>query len=156
MREALQKKVPFGLLQITLKDNVLSITTLDKGNSVQELKTKHKKSEYTWQQLLAKDWYQKDVIAKLNKAPGLNKISSKDMREALTWRKELTPLITQYLKNTKNTRPYMVYRFVENYRNKKLVQLGYNPYKQVVYNFSEQFKDDPALVKMLTEPITFD
>ncbi|MEO0556028.1 MAG: hypothetical protein AAF149_22785, partial [Bacteroidota bacterium] len=47
---------------------------------------------------------------------------------ALQWRKLLSEKLQLYLEDTEGKRPFMVYRFVEAYRNQKLVALGYNPY----------------------------
>ena len=54
------------------------------------------------------------------------------------------------------TKPFRMYRFVESKGQQKFIELGYNPYKPVTYNFEKQFEGDEEVIKALTEPMSFD
>ena len=93
-------------------------------------------------------------MEQLEQAPGLDQLKREDLLTALQWREPLSNKLQKYLEDTNGEGPsYMLYRFVEAYRNKKLVALGYNPYKRVVYNFEKQFNNDPEIMRLLQEEI---
>ena len=95
------------------------------------------------------------MIDKLEKAPGLDKLTREDLLTAMQWRRPLSEKLQKYLEDTGGKRQFMIYRFVETYRNQKLVELGYNPYKRVTYNFAKQFEGDEEILKLLNEEIRF-
>ncbi len=153
-----RKRPPYALIR--MKENVpkgtLKIDVLDKGVAIDSLDLIFEKKSFpSWTDLMAQQWYSASTLARLKQAPGLNEIKRQDMLTALQWRKALSEKIKAYLEDTGGARPFMIYRFVENYRNHKLVELGYNPYKRVPYNLQEQFKNDKEILRLLNEEIQF-
>ncbi|MEM8846860.1 MAG: hypothetical protein AAGD17_07130 [Bacteroidota bacterium] len=95
-------------------------------------------------------------ITELELAPGLNKIKRQDLITALSWRKEIGSILRDF-KRTKERPPHFrIKRMIENYRNKKLVDLGYNPFRPVTYNWRMQFENDKEVIRLLNEPIGLD
>ena len=64
-------------------------------------------------------------------------------------------MLVAYAKDNGEIPFYRLRRWVDAFRNQKLIRLGYNPHKQVAYNWHEQFKDDPDVMRLLNEPINF-
>ena len=97
--------------------------------------------------------------AKLNtlkNAPGLDQITREDLIASLQWRQDISHALKSYAEDNPDMQQYRLYRMVQNYRDQKLFLMGYNPYKEVVYNWEKQFAGDDEVIKLLTEPISFD
>ncbi len=98
--------------------------------------------------------YSQAKIDRIERSPGLDEITAVHLTEALNKRKEIGVLLQQYIeqnpKMSKN--PYAVYRLAEPFLQREFLRLGYNPFKQVSYNFEEKFKDYPEVLKLLNEP----
>jgi hypothetical protein len=151
------KKPPYAVLSLRIANgNILKMAPVTKGTSVLEAEEQFKnKTIPEWISLTERDWYSRETIEKLEKAPGLDKLTREDLLTALQWREPLAEKLQKYLEDTGGNRRFMIYRFVETYRNQKLVELGYNPYKRVTYNLARQFKSDEEILKLLNEEIRF-
>ncbi|WP_299764385.1 hypothetical protein [uncultured Dokdonia sp.] len=153
-----RKKEPYAILDIekTIDGKKIAMTPIVSGNSIQEvIKKFNTEKTPSWIDLRKRYWYSKEVIMSLDTMPGLDEVTPEDMLTALQWREPLANRLQAYLEDTKGARSFMVYRFVEQYRNEQLIELGYNPYKQVIFNLEEQFKDAPEVLKLLKEEIKF-
>ncbi|PRX54774.1 hypothetical protein [Flagellimonas meridianipacifica] len=95
-------------------------------------------------------------VLELNSAPGLDEIKREDLITSLSWRKEIGEMLKEYLELQEDVPRYRMRRMVENYKNKKLVDLGYNPYKLVEYNWHKQFEKDEEIMKLLNAPVSFE
>jgi hypothetical protein len=92
----------------------------------------------------------------LELAPGYDEVTREAVLEAFSVREEISPAIKAYAKEHPDTKPFRFYRFVELKGQHKFIELGYNPYKPVSYNFEKQFEGDEEVIKALTETISFD
>lgn len=137
--------------------DVLTMNTLGRGNSKKEvLQLISKDSVPVWSDLTIRQFYSGRKMEQLKKAPGLDKIKREDLFTSLQWRAPLQSKLEAYVKGAGERGPYMIYRFIENFQKQKLVELGYNPFKQVPYNFEKQFDGDTEILKLLRKDITFD
>ncbi|XLS29143.1 hypothetical protein ACJD0Z_18340 [Flavobacteriaceae bacterium M23B6Z8] len=153
------KKPSFASVRLEVNDegNLLTFFPVVEGESIEEVKQKMTKDSVPiWKDLTGRLFLSEEKLASLKKAPGLDEITREDMITSLQWREELGKKLQAFVTDMKGERQYMVYRFVREYQKQKLIELGYNPYKQVSFNWEEQFKDDPEVLKLLTEPISFD
>ena len=110
----------------------------------------------TWQALTTNWVFSESKTRDLEKAPGYDEVTRDAMLAALGIRQEITPSLKSYLNDHPDTQPFRLYRFVEVKAQQKFIDLGYNPYKRVPYNFEKQFEGDEEILKALTEPISFD
>lgn len=152
------KKEPYGIFKIVKSPNgkKIAMTPIVSGNNAQEVVQKlAKEGVPDWIDLRKQILYSSEMIKVIDVLPGLDKVTPEDMLTALQWREPLSIKLQAYLEDTNGSRSFMIYRFVENYRNERLIELGYNPYKQVIYNLEEQFKDAPEVLKLLKEEIKF-
>ena len=92
----------------------------------------------------------------LDQAPGYDEVTREAMLGALSIRKEITPILKQYMMDNPDTKSWRMYRFVELKGQQKFIELGYNPYKRVPYNFEKQFEGDEEIIKALTTPMSFE
>jgi hypothetical protein len=153
-----RKKEPYAIIRIVkaADHKKIAMTPIVSGMSIQEVVEKFKTEEIpSWIDLTQRYWYHKEMIVALDLAPGLDEVTAKDMLTALQWREPLAEKLQAYLEDTQGARSHMIYRFVEQYRNQRLIELGYNPHKQVIFNLEEQFKDAPEVLKLLKEEIKF-
>ncbi len=153
-----RKKEPYAILKIkkTAGGEKIGMTPIVSGMSIREVVGKFKTEEIpSWIDLKQRYWYSQEMIMVVDAMPGLDEVTSEDMLTALQWREPLAEKLQAYLEDTQGARSHMIYRFVEQYRNERLIELGYNPYKQVVFNLEEQFKDAPEVLKLLKEDIKF-
>ncbi|MBW1294493.1 hypothetical protein [Aquimarina litoralis] len=151
------RKPQYAILHIAQSNaNVLKITTVLKGDSIESLEKDFQGNKLpAWIGLFEKDWYSEKYIKQLKNSPGLDELKRADLLTAMQWRKPLSSQIQEYLKDTQGKRQFMIYRFVNEFRNRKLVELGYNPYKRVSYNFKKQFEGDEEILNLLFEEIKF-
>lgn len=151
-----KKREPYALVSILKEDGLLKMGSAISGSSVEEVETLYQNNGApTWGSLREQHWYSEEKIAEIQKAPGLDELKREDLLQAMQWREPLSEKLQQYLEDTKGERYHMVYRFIENYRNQRLVALGYNPYKQVVYNLYKQFEGDKEIMDLLNEEVKF-
>lgn len=153
------KKKPFAAIQLDMakKGEMLTLVPLVEGLSVEEVKRKLSADSIpSWKDLTGRLMLSAKKFDALKQAPGLDRISREDMITSLQWREVLSKKLQAFVTEMKGERQYMVYRFVREFQKQKLLELGYNPFKQVDFNWEEQFKDDPEVLKLLTEPISFD
>lgn len=134
----------------------LDIIPVAMGSDAKALAATNKKQAVAeWKSLMAQSWYSPAQIEQLEKAPGLDEVSREDLMTSLQWRDELAQKLEAYFEANPDANQFIVYRFIDGFRNRKLVELGYNPFKRVAYNFEEKFRDDPELIKLLTEEVKF-
>ena len=151
-----KKSPPYAVISLITSEDVLKMTPVLTGASIAEVEKSFDEGLIKdWALLTGQDWYTKEKVDKLEQAPGLDELKREDLLISMQWRKPLSNMLQQYLKDTDGKRPFMVYRFVEKYRNQKLVELGYNPYKRVVYNLFKKFEEDEEIMKLLNEEIKF-
>jgi len=148
-----------GLMQreIIVPDSIYAMAIPFQAESLEAVKKKFQESpELPWKSLLSRPLFTKAKIEVLKGAPGLDQITREHLIESLSWRKAIGDQLKSYLDTDTNVNQSRIYRMVENYRNQKLLMLGYNPYKQVTFNWQKQFQGDEEVMELLTEPISFD
>ena len=109
-----------------------------------------------WQELTRRWVFSEAKTKELDQAPGYDEVTREAMLGALSIRKEITPSIKEYMTDNPDTKSWRMYRFVEVKAQQKFIELGYNPYKRVAYNFEKQFAGDEEIIKALTAPISFE
>ena len=109
-----------------------------------------------WQELTRRWVFSEAKTKELDQAPGYDEVTREAMLGALSIRKEVTPFIKQYMTDNPDTKSWRMYRFVEVKAQQKFIELGYNPYKRVAYNFEKQFAGDEEIIKALTQPMSFE
>ncbi len=151
-----KKTPPYAVMSLRKNGEVLKMAPVLTGTSISDVEKRFKEGLMpSWISLTEQDWYTKEKIAMMEKAPGLDELKREDLLTSLRWRDQLSEKLQQYLEEKGAERPFMIYRFVEAYRNQKLVELGYNPYKRVPYNLHKQFENDEEIMRLLTEEIKF-
>ena len=152
-----KKKPPYAVMSIRKQGDVLKMAPVLTGNSTTDVEERFLEGQMpNWISLTEQDWYTKEKAAVLDEAPGLDELQREDLLTAMKWRNVLSEKLQQYLEDTGGERSFMVYRFVEAYRNQKLIELGYNPYKRVVYNLYKKFEGDEEVMRLLNEEIKFE
>ena len=152
------RKPPYAIISIEITDrSILNVaSTTITGTSIDEVEEKFNKNPIPiWVDLTGRDCYTKKQIDQLEKAPGLDELTREDLLTSLQWRQPLSEKLKAYLEDNGDNGRFRIYRFVENYRNQRLVELGYNPYKQVTYNLYKRFKEDEEIMRLLNEEIKF-
>ena len=110
----------------------------------------------SWKALTTRWVFSEAGAIALENYPGYDQVTREAVLEALSVREEMSPAIKLYMEAHPNTQSFRMYRFVESKGQQKFIELGYNPYKPVSYNFEKQFEGDEEVIKALTEPISFD
>ncbi|NKI32393.1 hypothetical protein [Croceivirga thetidis] len=106
---------------------------------------------------LTKTWvFTEKKVLELENAPGYDEATREAVLEALSIRQGISPDLKAFQQEFPDTKSWQLYRFVEVKAQHKFIELGYNPYKRVVYNFEKQFAGDEEVIKALTEPMSFD
>ncbi len=149
----------YGLLKRTkfAGDEMISVGTYAEGETLESVEKKYNEGMLpSWKSLEERYFYSKYKIEKLKNAPGLDQITRKDLLTSLQWRKPLGEKLKMYLEDSNGERTYRVHRFVKDFRNRKFIELGYNPYLDIPYNFEKQFEGDEEVQRLLTEEISFD
>ncbi len=109
-----------------------------------------------WRELTTRWVFSEGKVKELESAPGYDEVTREAILEALDIRKGISPLLKAYMEDFPDTKPFRLYRFVEVKAQHKFIALGYNPYKQVPYNFEKQFEGDEEVIKALMEPMSFE
>lgn len=96
--------------------------------------------------------YSEQKMQEIQSLPGLDVITANDLKKVLKQRLIWAPLLKEYLANNPamNKNPYAIYRLAQPLVERSFIAQGYNPYKEVVYNFEKTFKDDPEIIQLLT------
>ena len=110
----------------------------------------------SWKALTTRWIFSEAGAKKLEKAPGYDEVTREAVLAALSVREEISPAIKAYMKEHPNTQSFRMYRFAESKGQQKFIELGYNPYKPVSYNFEKQFEGDEEVIKALKEPMSFE
>nr|WP_298789884.1 hypothetical protein [uncultured Allomuricauda sp.] len=143
--------------EILVPDSIVSMGAAIEGKSVEEIESAYKKSGIpSYAPLRVRYAFSAPKIAQMEKAPGLDKVKREDLIASLSWRPEIGDMLKVYLEQTGDGQQFRIMQMVQNFGKKKLVDLGYNPYRQVVYNWHKQFADDEEVMQLLDEPISFD
>ncbi|TAI48897.1 hypothetical protein [Flagellimonas allohymeniacidonis] len=148
-----------GLLhrEILVPGEVAVFSAPIQGNTVEEVEAKYKAKEYSsLAKLEIQHMYSNSKKNEIEMAPGLDEITRDDLIKSLSWREELGETIKAIMEQDPETSRFRVRSMVEAHRNQKLVLMGYNPYKQVVYNWEKQFEGDEEVIELLTTPISFE
>lgn len=109
-----------------------------------------------WKELTTQWVFSENKVKKLEQAPGYDEVTREAILETLSIREGISPHLKAYLEDFPDTKPFRLYRFVELKAQQKFIELGYNPYKRVPYNFEKQFEGDEEVIRALTAPISFD
>lgn len=116
------------------------------------LVSKHKEIAAT-EKVTCKIAYSAKRLEAIKSAPGLDVISGEDLLVALQKRREMIPLLKKYMtkQSSADQNPYAIYRLAEPLLQREFIALGYNPYKEVIYNFEETFKNNTEIMTLLLE-----
>ncbi len=109
-----------------------------------------------WNTLTTRWVFSEGQTKTLESAPGYDEVTREAILEALSIREEISPMLKAYVEEHPDTKPSRLYRFVEVKAQQKFIELGYNPYKQVPYNFEKQFEGDEEVIKLLTASVSFE
>ena len=154
-----RKNGKFALMATTTikKGAIQSIGVYYPSETVKAVEDKYRNEGLpVWSELTTRWVFSEKKSSELEKAPGYDEVSREAILEALSVRKDINASLKAYLKAHPDTQQFRLYRFVEMKGQQKFILLGYNPYKQVIYNFEKQFEGDEEVTKALTEPISFD
>ncbi|NAY90881.1 hypothetical protein GTQ34_03025 [Muricauda sp. JGD-17] len=140
-----------------VKDSIYRFGPILEGENAEDVLQKYQRGEVPlYAPLFSKMLFTREKVNELKNAPGLDQITRDDLIASLQWRQHIGDAIKSFVEENPDERPHRLYRMVENYRNQKLFLMGYNPYKEVVYNWEKQFAGDDEIITLLTEPISFD
>nr|WP_299339104.1 hypothetical protein [Allomuricauda sp.] len=143
--------------EIIVADSVIGINTPFEGETIEEVETQFNDNDIPDHARLQMRYaFSLSKKEQMDKAPGLNEISREDLIQSFKWREAIGGMLKTLLEENPDMPRYRFMRFVEEYRNQKLIELGYNPYKQVVYNWEKQFGGDSEVIELLTQPVTFE
>ena len=154
-----ERRNRFALMhrEILVPDSIVSMGAAIEGKSIEEIENAHKKSGIPiYASLRARYGFSASKIEQMEKAPGLDKITREDLVKSLSWRSEIGDMLKAYLEQNGDTQQFRIMQMAQNFGKRKLVELGYNPYRQVVYNWHKQFEDDEEVMRLLNEPVSFD
>ncbi len=112
--------------------------------------------ESPWTTLQEVKAYSKVRFDELKSAPGLDKISREDVIRSLKVREKISPMLLEYVKANPDEGKYRVFQMVNDYRNKVLVEMGYNPFKMLKGNPMKRFENDEEIMKLLNEPMSWE
>lgn len=149
----------FALMASTWSQNgaIKSIGIYYPSESVEAVEASYKQAGLpNWRELTTRWVFSDNMVKKLGQAPGYDEVTREAILEALSIRKRISPYLKAYMADFPDTQPFRLYRFVEVKAQQKFIELGYNPYKQVPYNFEKQFEGDEEVLKALTEPMSFE
>lgn len=149
----------FGLMASSWLENraIKSIGIYFPSESVESVETTFKNEGLPiWKDLTTRWVFSEEKVKQLEKAPGYDEVTREAILEALNIRQEISPILKLYMEQHPGTKPFRLYRFVEVKAQHRFIELGYNPYKQVPYNFEKQFEADEEVIKALTEPMSFE
>ncbi len=152
-------KEAFALMANTkiMDDAIKSVGIYYPSDTVEAVEATYaKKGLPLWNELTVRWVFSEEKAKELVDAPGYDEVTREAMLEALTVREEISDALKGYLQDHPDTQSFRLYRFVELKAQQKFIQLGYNPYKQVEYNFEKQFEGDEEVIKLLTAPASFD
>ncbi len=141
-----------------LDDNTIkSIGIYYPSDDINTIEAQYKeKGLPAWQKLTRRWVFSEAKSEELDKAPGYDEVTREAMLKALSIREAITPAIKQYMADNPDTKSWRMYRFMEVKAQQKFIELGYNPYKRVPYNFEKQFEGDEEIIKALTQPMSFE
>ena len=140
-----------------VQDSIYLMGPILEGLTEEEVLEKYQNQEIPlYAALFSRVLFTKAKLAVVQNAPGLDEITRKDLIASLQWRESIGEALKSYAEDNPDMQPHRLYRMVQNYRDQKLFLLGYNPYKQVAYNLEKQFEGDDEVLKLLTEPVSFD
>ncbi|MEO0570467.1 MAG: hypothetical protein AAF039_02105 [Bacteroidota bacterium] len=109
-----------------------------------------------WKELTTRWVFSGEKVSELEKAPGYDEVTREAILDALSIRQKISPVLKAYMEQHPDTKPFRMYRLVEVKAQHRFIELGYNPYKRVPYNFEKQFEGDAEVIKALTEPMSFE
>ncbi len=140
-----------------VRDSIYLMGPILEGLTEDEVWKKYQNQEIPlYATLFSKLLFTREKLNTLKNAPGLDQITREDLIASLQWRQHIGDALKSYAEDNPDMQSYRLYRMVQNYRDQKLFLLGYNPYKQVVYNLEKKFAGDDEVIKLLTEPVSFD
>ena len=116
----------------------------------------HSQKLPNWKELTMQWVFSEAMVTNLENAPRYDEVQREDLLQVLAIREPLSPLLTSYMEDHPETQAFRMYRFVETKAQQEFIKLGYNPYKQVPYNFEKQFEGDTEVIKALSEPMSFE
>lgn len=143
--------------EIIVADSVIGINTPFEGETIEEVEKQFNEKDIpNYARLQMRYAFSLSKKEQMDNAPGLDEISREDLIQSFKWREAIGGMLKTLLEENPDMPRYRFMRFVEEYRNQKLIELGYNPYKQVVYNWEKQFEGDEEVIELLTQPVTFE
>lgn len=149
----------YGLVlrEILEPDAVAVFNAPIRGTTIEEVEKKYAEGGFVKHANLQTQYvYSETKKNEIEKAPGLDEITREDLIKSLSWRKEIGEMLKTMVEENPDLSRFRVRSYIEEYRKLKLVMLGYNPYKQVEYNWQKKFADDEEIIKLLTKTVSFD
>ena len=155
----LRGREAFALMATSIRDGgqIKAIGVYYPADSMEAVETAYLDNGLPEWFALTMNWVFSEAGAhRLEGLPGYDEVTRDAVLEALAIREEISPALKAYAQAHPDTKPFRMYRFVEVKGQQKFIELGYNPYKPVPYNFEKQFEGDEAVIKALTQPVSFD
>ena len=103
-----------------------------------------------YKQLLSKPYYLKSRTEQIASYPNLGALSKNQIVELFKYLLSLEPLVDEYLNENSTERHarMLAIRGIENMRDQKLIEMGFNPYAMTDTYYGDKFQDDPDLIKL--------
>ena len=142
-----------AVLRLTNEDGVLQITEVltseDKNELIEEMESNEGVSGS--ELFKANYMYSEEVFLNLDKAKGLDEVTADDLEKALLKRNEFGRKMEEMMRKDPELEEdrYRLRRIGEKLMNRTFLQLGYNPFKEVEYNFETMFPNRPDLIELL-------
>lgn len=148
-----------AILKFELNEDtsIISITPIAKSKDKADLYAKmNKDSIPSWISLQSMHAYSKASFDQIQQYPGLDEITREDLIKAFDARKDISPLLTTYVKANPNAGRYRLMSMVNDYRDLVMIKMGYNPYKMLKGDPYKRFENDAEVMRILNEPMSWE
>ena len=123
------------------------------NESVEEAYQKLDENKY--KPLMSKTLYSKERLEEINALPPLKDITKQELIETIKHVQSFGPMMEDFMNHDTNSRArFMIVRAAEHLREKKFIELGYNPFIFTEEFYMDKFKDDPD-IEALNETSTY-
>ncbi|MFP2997833.1 hypothetical protein ABN763_18110 [Spongiivirga sp. MCCC 1A20706] len=151
------KRKTVAKFELANNGSVLNVTPVVQGeDEAILLKTYKNETEKPWNALQTMQLLNAARFEQLKNAPGMDEMTREDMIKSFEARKEISPMIIEYMKANPDAGRYRIQRMVNDYRNKVMIKMGYNPFKMLKGNPYKRFENDTEIMKLLNEPMSWE
>ena len=109
-----------------------------------------------YKEMMANTFYSEDRMKEIMQMPDLGSLTKEDLLTTIKYVQSHTELLNSFINEHADQRVrFLVSRAAENLKNRKFIELGYNPFKYTEPYFMDKFKDDPDLEKLNEQSVHF-